>query len=118
MSFRREPTLVIGVVAAILSLIVSFGFDWMTAEQAALIIAALNGVLGVVNAVKVRPVAPAAFTYAVGAVAALLAAYGLNVGQETVGAINGLVLAVLMLLTRGQVTPAKDPRPIDGAVAE
>ncbi len=113
MRFSREPTLILGVIAAALSLLVSFGFDWLTAEQAALIIAVLNGVLGVANAVAVRPVAPAAFTYLVGAIASLAAAYGLEVGQETVGAVNGLVLAVLMLLTRAQVTPARSPQPVE-----
>ncbi len=107
----REPTLVIGVIASALSLLVGFGFDWLTATQAALVVAALNAVLGVVNAVSVRPIAPAAFTYLVGAIAALAAAYGLNVGQEVVGAINGLVLSVLMFLTRGQVTPTSSPQP-------
>ncbi len=107
----REPTLVIGVIASALSLLVGFGFDWLTAEQAALVVVVLNAVLGVVNAISVRPIAPAAFTYLVGAVATLAAAYGLNVGQEVVGAINGLVLSILMFLTRGQVTPTSRPRP-------
>lgn len=111
----REPSLVIGVIASALSLLVGFGFEWLNGEQAALFVAAINAVLGVVNAVSVRPIAPAAFTYLVGAVAALAAAYGLDVGQEVVGAINGLVLSTLMLLTRGQVTPTSSPRPVDGA---
>ncbi len=114
MNWKREPALIIGVIGAALSLVVSLGFDWMTAEQAALIIAVLNGALGVANAIAVRPIAPPAFTDTVGAVASLAAAYGFNVAQDTVGAVNGLVLAVLVLLTRGQVTPAKDPRTIDG----
>ncbi len=109
---RREPTLIIGTVGAALSLLVTLGFDWLNAEQAALIVTALNAALGVANAIAVRPIAPAAFTYAVGAVASLAAAYGFEVGQETVGAVNGLVLAVLMLLTRGQVTPVRDPKPV------
>ncbi|WP_045740849.1 hypothetical protein [Actinoplanes rectilineatus] len=103
---RREPTLILGVLSAALGLIVTFGFDWLSAEQAALIVAAFNAGLGVINAIHVRPIAPAAFTYAVTAAAALFAGYGLHVSQETVGAVNGLVLAVLMLLTRAQVTPA------------
>ncbi|WP_250029834.1 hypothetical protein [Paractinoplanes maris] len=114
--FGREPSLVISVVASALSLLVGFGFNWLTAEQAALFVVVLNAVLGVVNAIAVRPIAPAAFTYLVGAVAALAAAYGLDVGQEMVGSINGLVLSMLMLLTRAQVTPAASPRPIDGSV--
>lgn len=112
--FGREPSLVIATIASALGLVVSFGADWLTATQAALIIAVLNAVLGVVNAVAVRPIAPAAFTYLIGAAAALAAAYGLDVGQETVGAVNGLVLSTLMFLTRGQVTPTASPRPIDG----
>lgn len=110
----REPSLLIGVIASTLSVVVGFQFDWLTAEQAALIVVALNAVLGAINAVSVRPIPPAAFTYAVGAVAALVAAYGFDVGQETVGALNGLVISVLIFLTRGQVTPNASPRPIDG----
>ncbi len=111
MRFNREPTLYLGVTSAVLGLAVTFGLDWLTAQQAALIVAACNASLGVINAIRVRPVAPAAFTYAVGAGAALLAGYGLDVSQETVGAVNGLVLAVLMLLTRAQVTPATTSGP-------
>ena len=116
--FGREPTLLIGAIAAALSVAVSFQFDWLTAEQAALIVALLNAVLGVVNAVTVRPIAPAAFTYLIGAGAALLAGYGLDLSQEMVGSVNGLVLAVLLFLTRGQVTPTASPRTIDGTVVE
>lgn len=105
MSLRREPTLLIAVAASVLGLVVTFGFSWLTTEQAAVIVALLNAILGVVNALKVRPIAPAAFTYLVGAVATLAAAYGLELGQETVGAVNGVVLTVLALLARVQVTP-------------
>ena len=35
----------------------------------------------------------------------LLAAFHFEVSAESVGAVNALVLSVLMLLTRGQVTP-------------
>ncbi|WP_256727277.1 hypothetical protein [Streptomyces acidiscabies] len=52
-----------------------------------------------------RPVAPSAFTGLVSAGVALLAAYGLNVSAETVGSLNACVLAVLGLITRGQVSP-------------
>jgi hypothetical protein len=116
--FGREPTLLIATAGSALSILVGFKFDWLDARQAALIVLVLNAILGVANAVAVRPIAPAAFTYLVGAVAALCAAYGLDVGQEMVGSINGLVLSVLMFLTRGQVTPASDPRTIDGTVVE
>jgi len=109
----REPSLIIATIGSALSVLVGFHFDWLTGEQAALIVAALNAVLGVVNALAVRPIAPAAFTYLVAAAGALLAGYGLHLSQEMVGAIDGLVLSVLMLLTRGQVTPTVSPRPIE-----
>lgn len=105
MSFRLEPTILIAFLAAVLGLIVAFNFTWLTAEEAALIVAVVNALLGVWNAVKVRPIAPAAFTYAVAAIAALLAGYGLHLSQQMVGAVDGVVLAGLALLTRAQVTP-------------
>ena len=108
--FGREPALWIGAVATVLSLLAGFGLDWLTPAQAALITTAINAILGLYTAVRVRPIGPAAFTYAVGALASLAAGSGLNVSQETVGAGNAVVLAVLVLLTRGQVSPAEEVR--------
>lgn len=107
--FGREPSLVIATVASLLSLVAGFGLDWLTPGQAAAVVVALNAVLGVVTALAVRPVSPAAFTYAIGAGAALVAAYGVHVSQSTVGLVNAAALAVLALLLRGNVTPASDP---------
>lgn len=104
--FGREPALWIAALAALLGIGVTLGLDGLSATQAAAIVAVLNAAAAVWTALKVRPVAPAAFTGAVSAGAALLVAYGLDVSQETVGAINVAVLAVLSLLTRGQVSPA------------
>jgi len=108
--FGREPSLWISVIGSALSLVAGFGLDWLTADQAALVIVVLNAILGVVNALHVRPVSPAAFVYLVGAVATLVAAYGVNVSQSMVGAVNATVLAVLALLLRGNVSPV-DPTP-------
>lgn len=110
--FGREPTLWITTIASVLSLIAAFGADWLTAGQAAGVVVVLNALLGIVNALAVRPVAPAAFTYTVGAVASLVAAYGVHVNQSTVGLVNTAVLAVLALLLRGNVSPASDPVPL------
>jgi membrane associated rhomboid family serine protease len=108
--------LLLQALSAGLALLVSFQFDQLSAEQAATIVAVLSAVIGVVNAIAVRPVAPAAFTGLAGAVFALLAAYGFNVGQETVGAVQAFVVTVLALVTRLQVTPVADPRPADQVV--
>lgn len=108
--FGREPTLYIQALSAMLGVFVTFGVDGLSATQAAAIVAVLSAVLAAVNAAMVRPVAPAAFTGLVTAVAVLVAAYGLEVSQETVGAVQVAVVGVLALLTRNQVTPAADPR--------
>jgi hypothetical protein len=107
--FGREPTLIVSAVSALLGIGVAVGLPGLSAEQASLIIAAISAGLGVVNAVLVRPIAPPAFTGLVAAAAALLAGYGLDVSQATLGAVQGAVLAVLALLTRQQVTPAPSP---------
>jgi hypothetical protein len=109
--FGREPALIIATVSAALSLLVSFGFDGLSAEQAATIVAVISAVFAAATAAITRPIAPSAFTGLVAAAVALLAAYGLDVSQETVGALNAVVLAVLGLLTRGQVSPAAPARP-------
>jgi hypothetical protein len=106
---NREPTLIIQTISGILAVIVATGPTGLTAEQAALIIAAVTALLGVFNALLVRPVAPPAFIALVGAGAALLAGYGLDVSQQVVGAVTAAVVSVLALLTRAQVTPIDPP---------
>lgn len=102
----REPALYIGVVSAALSLVVALNVGSLTSDQAALIVAAITAVGGVITAIATRPIAPAAFTALVTAGAALLAGFHFNVSPGAVAAVNGLVLAVLTLLTRGQVAPS------------
>lgn len=104
--FSREPALWIAVLSAALSLVATFGLGWLTTEQAALIVAAINAIAAAITAWAVRPVSPAVFTGAVAAVMAVVSAYGLDVSDGTLAAINTLTVAVLTLLTRGQVSPA------------
>ncbi len=102
---RFEPALYIGLVSSGLSLLVALRFHGLTADQATLIVAAITAVGGAVTAATTRPVAPAAFTAVVVAGADLLAGFHFNVSPGVVGALNGVVLALLTLLARGQVTP-------------
>lgn len=103
--FGREPALVVGFIGAALSVLASLGLPGLVPDQVALIVAALSAATGAVTAALTRPVAPGAFTGLVGALAALAAGYGLDVPPETVGAVNGLVLAAAALITRGEVSP-------------
>ena len=103
--FGREPALIIGAISAALSLLVTLGIG-LTADQAGAWTAVISGVFSVITAITTRPIAPAAFTGLVTVAATLLAAYHFDVSAGTVAAVNGTVLAVLTLLTRGQVSPA------------
>jgi len=93
--FGREPTLYIQALSALLGVAVTFGLPGLSATQAAAIVAVLTAATTAVNAALVRPVAPAAFTGLVTALAVLVAAYGLDVSQETVGAVQVAVVGVL-----------------------
>lgn len=107
--FDREPTLWISVINAIVLFIGTFGLHWISGQQAALIVVAINAVLGVINVLTVRPIPPAAFTYAVGAIVAVFASYGLNVTPEVMAGMNALIIPILALITRNQVGPQDTP---------
>lgn len=101
----REPTLYLAVVTALISLAGTLGFRVLGEDQAALWNVAILAVFGAINAATVRPISPAVFTYAIAAIVQLGAAYGLNVTDPQLSQINALVVPVLALLTRGQVSP-------------
>lgn len=100
----QEPALIVGAVSAALSLVVTLGVG-LSADQAGAWTAIISGVFGVLTAVVTRPIAPAAFTTLVTVAADLLAAYHYNVSASTTAAVNTAVLALLTLVTRGQVSP-------------
>lgn len=108
--FGAEPALAIGAISAALSVAVTLGIGLST-DQAGAIVAVISGVFAVATAIATRPIAPAAFTGLVTVAAALLGAYHFHVNPGTVVAINGLVIAVLAVVTRGQVSPATAKAP-------
>lgn len=110
--FGREPVVVTNTLSAVLGLIVTLGITSLTAEQAGAVVAVVSAILGGIAAAMTRPVAPQAFTAIVAAGATAVATFGYEVSQETVGAINTVVLAVLTLLTRVQVSPSKPDAPV------
>ena len=103
--FQREPTLYLAVIYAAITVLGTAGLAGLSPQQAGLINAAVAGVVAAINAYTVRPISPVPFTYAIAGVANLLAAYGANIDTETMAAINGLVVPILALLTRSQVSP-------------
>lgn len=103
--FGREPTLWISVLTAIVILLGTFGFDLLNGQQAALIVVAINAIAGAATAWMVRPISPVAFTYSLGSILAVAGSYGLELPAESVAALNALVVPILALLTRDQVTP-------------
>jgi hypothetical protein len=113
--FGREPTVWLAAISGLLSIVVTFGWDGLSAEQASLIVLGINAVFGAWAAWETRPIVPQVFTYAVTSLFAVGAAYGLDVSQETVGAINVALVAVLALLTRSQVSPV-DTAPVTGVL--
>jgi hypothetical protein len=107
--FGREPTLWLAVISSLIVLAGTFGLHLLSGQQAGLLVAAINAIAGAITAYAVRPISPAAFTYAIGAIVALAASYGLNVTAEQGAMLNGVVIPVLALLTRGQVSPEDTP---------
>lgn len=101
----REPTLYIAVLNALVLGAATLGLRWLDNDQAGLIVAAVNAVMGAINAYFVRPISPAAFTYAASAIVAVMVSYGLAITPEQLIAFNSIMVMVLGLITRGQVSP-------------
>lgn len=105
----REPALLIGVVVAVISLLGTLGFTFLSMDQAGLWVAVVNAVAAAFLAWTVRPISPAIFTYVVGVLVALGTGYGLEFTPEQVAAVNGMVVPALTLITRNQVSPIDTP---------
>ena len=110
--FGREPVVVLNALSAALGLVVALGITGLTDEMAGGIVGFATGILGAIAAAMTRPIAPQAFTAVTAAGASLVATFGYEASPATVAAINGVILAVLTLLTRVQVSPSKPDAPV------
>ena len=108
--FGRDPVLFLNSLSAALGLIVTFNVG-LTENQAGWLVAGTSAILGAVAAALTRPIAVQAFTTLVATVASAVAAFGYDVAPTTTAAINGALLAVIMFITRGQVSPASPTAP-------
>lgn len=106
--FDREPTLWLAGLNAVIMVIGALGFQWFNIAQAGLLVAVVNALFAAANAYFVRPISPAAFTYAIAAILAFVGSYGFNLDDQLVTQINLVVVPILALLTRGQVSPANN----------
>jgi hypothetical protein len=107
-----EWSLAAAALAAVLTWLVGFHWPSLSAEQAALIMTAVNAVVGAVAAWRTVPRSPQAFVYMIGSLAALGTAYGAHWSQESVSLFSSALIAVLGLVVRWQVSPVEsvDPR--------
>ena len=101
--FGREPAVWLALIGAILTTIVATQVSWLSAGAEAAIMGALTAI---VIAVTTRPIAPALFTAAFVALAAVFAQYGLHLSDDLVAGISSVILAAFALAgIRPQVTP-------------
>ena len=114
---KAQWTLGIAAVAGVLDWVAGFGWKALTPAESAAMITVVSALAAVAAARKTRPVAPQVWTYAVTAVAALINAYGGHLSQGSVSRFSIALLAVLALLTHGQVSPAADVRRRQGVDA-
>lgn len=101
----REPTLWIGAITAVVNFLVGFQLDGLSPVQAAWISSFVSAAGALFVALQTRPIAPNVFSYVISVAAGLMGAYGLNMSQEMVTSVQGLVLMLFVLVSRGQVSP-------------
>jgi hypothetical protein len=100
-----EPVVALSFLAALLGVGSALAIPGLHAPQVALIMAAVNAVLGAIQAALTRPVTPSAFAALIAALAALAGGYGFHVSTTVLSAVDALVLTIPPLLVRLQVTP-------------
>jgi membrane associated rhomboid family serine protease len=102
--FGREPALWLGMIAALLNVIVGFGWH-LTDTQVSLINIALAAVFAVAGAVLVRPFPVPILIGAVNAVLSVAIAFGVHLSSASMGLIDAGIFAVMAFVLRQSVTP-------------
>lgn len=100
----REPVLLLGFVAVALKLASAYGLD-VTAEQQAVIMAVLSGIVALVEAIVLRTgAAAAAIVNLAQGVLALFLGFGLDLSAEQQALWMLLVEGAVALMIRREVT--------------
>lgn len=109
MLFKRDPALILTLLATMVRLASAFWLDW-TIDQQSLVNAALAAVMGLIVAFVVKHDGQvAAFSGVFSALIALAIGFGLRVSPENQAIIMSVVGAVLAAFTRTQVTASAPP---------
>jgi hypothetical protein len=108
--FGYEPAVWVYSLNSLVALVVAFGLD-LTQVQTAAIATIATGVLAGVVAVMTRPFVVSALTGAVATVLTAVAAFGLQLSADQIGAFVTALGVVLALVLRANVTPAAGPAP-------
>jgi hypothetical protein len=108
--FGKEPTLIVGFVAAVVAVVVGLNVSWLSAGAGVAVVAAIGAII---TAATTRPVAPALYVGAFVAVAALLAEYNYHLSDGLIAGVGSAIMAAFALFgVRPQVTPTASPVPI------
>lgn len=105
--FGREPAVYIAVLESLLALLVTFQFDGLSPDQAALILAAAVAIGGLLASFTTRDTLLGALSGAVKAVLVLGVAYGLNLSQDQIGMTAVLVSTIAGVFLRTQTSPVE-----------
>lgn len=103
----REPAVYIAVIESLLALLVTFQLDGLSADQAALILAAAVAIGGLLASFATADALLAALSGAVKAVLVLGTAYGLSLTQDQIGMTAVLVSTVAGVFLRTQTSPVE-----------
>lgn len=112
MKVSREPAVWTALMGSALTMAASLGLPWLDAGAAAAITVFVSGAT---LAVFTRPVTPALFVGAFGALAAVVAEYGLHWSDAQVGAVGAFILGAFAFFG---VRPQVDPTTARGKVIE
>lgn len=112
--FGREPAAIVSGVTALVALLVAFNFPGLSAEVGAALVTFLGGVI---IAATTRPWAPGLFAGLAASGAALAAGWGFHFTDAQVASVSAFIMVAFSVFgARPQITPAADPRVIDGTV--
>jgi hypothetical protein len=109
MRATREPAAWGALAVALVSMLAVFDFPWLQGEHEAAVVAAVDAVVGLVVAFRVRPFAPSSVTYLITAAAVLAGAYGISLDPDVVASFNVAVVGLIFAVTRLQQSPKADP---------